>query len=319
VCTMKEAFVRVLTLSIFAAWSVTYSRAAFPPIPPLELHFECAPEYFLQWISGSAEYKGIEAMVDPTRGIYRLAMFSKDLNHTTYYTNRKEVADKLAADHEEVYFTDIDVTSSPQAGAAAVYEFRFHERKGRSVDWRFNVDQHSVDSLPGLPMLATSRAIRTIDCERNAIAAADSVVVIAGRSYPIDVWEEGSAEPLFTAHQGVYCSDSRLVEVGLGQGGWSTVASPSSIRPGASWVLRDGFARVRTLAITRVSTRSMVVEQKSADPSEQTTMMFDCVGAHYSLRSIESDTPRRAGGLMSWAASKAVGPLVEASRVARLI
>jgi bifunctional non-homologous end joining protein LigD len=33
----------------------------------------------------------------------------------------------------------------------------------------------------------------------------------------------------------------------------------------------------------------------------------------------QSDTPRRAGGLMSWAASKAVGPLVEASRVARLI
>ena len=33
---------------------------------------------------------------------------------------------------------------------------------------------------------------------------------------------------------------------------------------------------------------------------------------------LQSDTPRRAGGLMSWAASKAVGPLVETPRVARL-
>lgn len=33
----------------------------------------------------------------------------------------------------------------------------------------------------------------------------------------------------------------------------------------------------------------------------------------------ESDTTREAGGLMSWAASKAVGPRVKASRVARLI
>jgi hypothetical protein len=38
----------------------------------------------------------------------------------------------------------------------------------------------------------------------------------------------------------------------------------------------------------------------------------------YRGKPMESDTPRRAGGLMSWAASKAVGPLVQASRAARL-
>jgi hypothetical protein len=43
---------------------------------------------------------------------------------------------------------------------------------------------------------------------------------------------------------------------------------------------------------------------------------FDAMQEHTNLSEIEpriknqSDTPRRAGGLMNWAASKAVGPLV---------
>ena len=42
-------------------------------------------------------------------------------------------------------------------------------------------------------------------------------------------------------------------------------------------------------------------------------------GASVFKTSVQSDTPRKAGGLMSWAASKAVGHWVEASRTARLI
>jgi len=67
--------------------------------------------------------------------------------------------------------------------------------------------------------------------------------------------------------------------------------------------------------------RDLVKEFKSTGPAyrkQVQTVMRNSWRSHYrrllprilEMLEFQSDTPRRAGGLMSWAASKAVGPWV---------
>jgi len=226
------------------------ARSPFPA-PPLIVHYEYVPHYFVQWLDDHPHYARIEAAVtDSEPPAFNLTLTEKGSGRRVNYCNSEARLKAMAQAGLDARLTRIDYRSTNNFGQTPSHEFSFTDERGQAVRWRFTLAAPVSERGAGLTPQEEGAGLLLIYRELGTAAGEGTAAQIGEKVYEAAPWPEISAPPYFVAYRGAYSDGIGVGALLPGQEGWRVTESPKDLNEGAQWTLADDRGRSRQLRVT---------------------------------------------------------------------
>jgi hypothetical protein len=256
--------------------------------PPLIVHFEYTPRYFLQWLNDHPQYTRIEAAVtDSEPLVINLALTEKSSGRRVNYCDSEERLKAMAQAGQEARLTKISYRATNNFGQAPSHEFGFTDERGQAVRWRFTMAAPVSERGAGLTPQEGAAGLRLIYREMGTAAGEGTAVQIGAKVYEAEPWTEISAPPYFVAYRGAYSDGVSVGALLPGQESWRVTEPPKDypkdwLKEGAQWALGDDRGRIRRLRVTAKRGDELMIQETGGS----LTLQARQTPAGFALRSI---------------------------------
>lgn len=246
--------------------AVTAQDVSLPfPAPPLIVHYEYVPYYFVQWLNDHSQYIRIEAAgADSEPPVFNLTLTEKGSGRRVNYCNTEARMKTLTQAGQDARLTKIDYRASNNFGQAPAHEFSFTDERGQVVRWRFTLAAPVSERGAGLTPQEGGAGLMLIYRELGTAAGEGTAVQIGDKVIEAAPWTEISAPPYFVAYRGAYSEGIGVGALLPGQESWRVTASPKDLtkglKEGAQWTLVDDHGRARHLTITAIRGDELTIQ-----------------------------------------------------------
>jgi len=251
--------------------------------PPLIVHYEYIPHYFVQWLNDHPQYARIEAAVtDSEPPVFNLTLTEKGSGRRVNYCNSEARLKVMAQSGLDARLTKIDYRATNNFGQAPAHEFSFTDERGQAVRWRFTLAAPVSERGAGLTPQEEGAGLLLIYRDLGTAAGEGTAAQIGDKVSEAEPWPEISAPPYFVAYRGAYSDGIGVGALIPGQENWRVTAPPKNLNEGAQWTLTCDRGRTRQLRITARRGDELTVRETG----DSLTLQARQTPAGFALRSI---------------------------------
>jgi len=199
--------------------------------PPLTVHVQFVPQYFVQLITNDPRYERIEALItnDPQRPWYEVILMDKTTGKRAFYCSSADEASSLNQAGMDAYYAPIEFTALKKTVLSPAYRIRLRDRYGQAITWRFIVNTAVAKGEMGFASPAEYTAVVVMYAQSWAAAATGTAITIGDRTEAANGYSRIGLEGAAPC-EGFYAAGLTITEITPGIRLWLANFLPGALK-----------------------------------------------------------------------------------------